>query len=490
MVGNANDLVSQIVDAHVAIALRNYGGNFCFESQIVEKEWLPAENEPGVQHHLELLRQHLAKIGCPEDDTFVLRLGLTVPGMQRGIVPPYRVLEANRGGFSARRLREAERYIIDMREALAIARRFFPSLSTGTQQAVAELADLSQRQLAPKDMDWLKVFGELKPDEAEQLAKRAVDCLSSHGDSVKEIGTNILQRLASFRFPPLSEACCHATVEWRVFSPPSLYRESGDDVAVRIISLINETPVSASLNQLLLALAWTRSAAALHTFQQWSKKSPIWASELYVPPEEYLPNAGWCLSGDGLRRDLIVPKCVRLVPSDGAAHRSIPCRTRSEEMCPSCGGPLSWLFDFSQLGAEDFSSVFAEAPLKVLCCLHCACSGPVFSTYRADGTAAWLSPNGPSEFAYSGDRAACVRRLADSPCPPFACAEVFALDDASSIGGIPMWLQDAEFPRCIKCRELMTFLAQHDNGSLREEGIYYAFFCAPCHVAAVNYQQT
>jgi hypothetical protein len=64
------------------------------------------------------------------------------------------------------------------------------------------------------------------------------------------------------------------------------------------------------------------------------------------------------------------------------------------------------------------------------------------------------------------------------------------LNDASTLGGIPMWLQHTEFPRCIECGRFMTFLAQHDNGPLRDEGIYYVFFCAQCHVAAVTYQQT
>jgi hypothetical protein len=64
------------------------------------------------------------------------------------------------------------------------------------------------------------------------------------------------------------------------------------------------------------------------------------------------------------------------------------------------------------------------------------------------------------------------------------------LDDASTVGGVPMWLQDAEYPRCIECDRYMSFLAQHDNGPLGEEGIYYAFYCARCRISAVSYQQT
>jgi hypothetical protein len=64
------------------------------------------------------------------------------------------------------------------------------------------------------------------------------------------------------------------------------------------------------------------------------------------------------------------------------------------------------------------------------------------------------------------------------------------LDDSSTLGGVPMWVQDTDHPRCVECGRVMTFLAQHDNGPLKEEGVYYAFFCSSCYIVAVNYQQT
>lgn len=55
-----------------------------------------------------------------------------------------------------------------------------------------------------------------------------------------------------------------------------------------------------------------------------------------------------------------------------------------------------------------------------------------------------------------------------------------------------MWLQDAPYPRCPECQQVMKFLAQFDDGSMTppEEGIYYSFYCSDCPIAAVNYQQT
>jgi hypothetical protein len=490
MADQTNDLIAQMIQAHVADHLRAYQGNLAFAIHIVQNEWLPAEDEPGIQQHLSALRQHMAENGHPEDDSFLLRLGLTAPGVQRGIVPPLMVLDANRGGFSARRQGEAAGQILRLREALAIGRRFVLNLSPNTQHAVAELAELSGRPPAHNEVVCLNWFNEVSSAGAEQLAEQAIQCLDSAEKSVNDIGTQILQHLACFRQSALSEACCHALLERGTYWPSSMYRDSGDAVARRLISRMGDTSGQLALNHLLLALAWTRSAAAYQAFRQWSNHPPAWARKLHVPPERYLHSAGWCLGDGGQRRDLISATCFRLVPAENEALRSFRCRTHNNEQCLSCGGRLGLLFDFSRLGGEYFPGEFADAPRKVLCCFHCACYGPVFTKYRPDGTAHWLSPIEPRESASFIELRSSVRKLDDSPCPPFACAEAFEMDDASTLGGVPMWLQDAEYPRCLECGRLMTFLAQHDNGPLGEEGIYYAFFCAPCHVAAVSYQQT
>lgn len=490
MTGRNHDPISQFIQRHAADRLRSYQGNLAFAVNIVHNGWLPVENDPVVQQHIETLRQHLAAKGREEDDRFLLRLGLTVPGMQKGIVPPLMVLEANRGGFSAKRQRGAAGHILRWREALAIGRHFIANLSSDTQQALAELADLSQGRATPGDLDQLRWFDALTSDQAAELAQRAVGYLDSHDDCVKESGTQVLQNLACFRGPPLSKACLGELVERRVFWPASIYRDGGDEVACQLLSVIEETADLLSLNHILLALAWTRSSAANQAFHHWTSQPPGWASKLHMPPKEYLQIAGRCLNEDGQPRELISARCCRLMPAEEATPRSIPCRTRIDEQCPSCGGSLCCLFDFSQLGAQYFPGEYAEAPRQVLCCLHCACFGTVYSTYRGDGTGQWHSGNKPCEFASSDYRESCLRELGDSPSPPFACAEAFGLDDASTLGGLPMWLQDAAFPRCIECDRLMNFLAQLDNGPLSEEGIYYAFFCGPCRVAAVSYQQT
>jgi hypothetical protein len=62
----------------------------------------------------------------------------------------------------------------------------------------------------------------------------------------------------------------------------------------------------------------------------------------------------------------------------------------------------------------------------------------------------------------------------------------------SQVGGLPTWIQDAEYPTCPDCSQKMPFIGQISNEDFMEygEGIYYAFRCPQCNVSATCYQQT
>lgn len=487
----SNDPVARLLELHAADELRAYGGNLSVVVHTVERDWVPAENDPGVPEFIDALQQYLAGIGHPEEDSFLLRYALTVPGRQRGILPPMMVLGENRGGFSDRRKREAEGQVRRLREALALGRHFYSELDGDTKKAIMDLASRCLSLPYSSDEVILGLFSQLDDDQAMRLAAEALKCVDADERSLEDIGTRILRRLACF-YDGLGEEACETLVERGVFWPSSLYRDASDSVASNLVQLIERGPEQITLSHLLIAIAWTRSQIALQAFRRWAEVPPHWAATLNRLPEEFLPSAGWCLDQAGNRRDLISLNCHRLVgPTDSGAG-DVACRTTLEENCPACGGPQSLLFDFSKLTELAFAGTLAEAPRRVLCCLYCACYESVFTRYFPDGTAEWLSPlersKFPNEVGYTLEP--CSRTFESSSTPPFACANAFDLSDASTLGGFPMWVQDAEIPRCIECGQFMTFLAQHDNGPMSEEGIYYAFFCAECHVAAVSYQQT
>lgn len=487
----SEDMVDRLFQMHLADELRSCTGNLAAVMDIVGKGWLPPADAPEYREHLDALRKHMAQVGHPEDDDFLLRYALTVPGRRRGIVPPLIVLSEGRGGLSARRLEEAEGQIVRLREALAVGRELVPGLSTDTRQAIAQLAEIAGA-MDRGGASSLRAFQALTPAQAADLAGRAVGLLDSKAENVFEIGTRILQELACFRMLPLDEALCASLVERGIFWPASIYRDAGGTVARKLAALIEETSDTLELDHRLLSLAWTRSDEAHRQFRRWARQAPEWAALLHIPPADYLPDAGWCLDKKGVRKDLVSLQCHRLRLTKGKGKHSIKCRAAvKKRRCPACGGPLAHLFDFSGVTASLFQGILADAPRKVLCCLHCACYAPTFASYADDGEAEWLSPHEACAFEFGGTPDECLREMEEERCPPFACAVEFALDDASTLGGVPMWVQYAAYPHCIRCGQVMTFLAQHDNGPLLTEvGVYYAFFCAACRVSAVGYQQT
>ncbi len=330
---------------------------------------------------------------------------------------------------------------------------------------------------------------ELSEAEAQNLADLAFRALDS--GEPEGVGSGILACLAIFRRDGLGVQTSEALAR-DLYWPSSIYRNAPDNIASQLIQRIGSAR-GLELNHLLLALAWTRGESARLAFLGWRENPPRWAKRLHVPPEQYLHSAGWALDANGESRELVSKKCYKIARRHDVASHPVPCRTVADGKCPVCQGPLAWLFDFRNLPQELFLEDRTNAPTRVLCCLSCApFSAGVFSRYHKDGTAEWHPATEGGRTENYGYSAANDRELIPDVFPPFAAAEPFGIDDASGLGGTPMWIQDAEYPTCPECRQEMTYLAQFDNGSMKppEEGIFYSFFCGKCSVAAVTCQQT
>ena len=482
---------SELFLRHAVKHLGQYQGNLRFFCKAVTDGHVPAADDESIGPHVQLLKRHMGMSTTLEEDEYLLRFGVAVPGLMRGICPPVSVVTPERGGFSAKRLDEATAQVTRLRAAFAFARRHLDHGNSNIVNAVQELVERLQG-VTPSDDAWVEMHARLPDSEAGTLAARAFACLDESEDS-SELGASILTCLANFRHQGLGAQTIEV-LSRDVFWPSSMYRDAPDDVARRIVDGI-EGAEDVKLNHLLLALAWTRGEVAHRAFLGWRGAPPSWVGQLYVPPEDYAHNAGWALEADGRRRDLISLSCHRIKGDGPLSSRSItvPCRTQTDENCPACGGSLAWVFDFSNLPADIFSGDRTGAPRRVLCCLHCACFCPaIFSQYHSDGTATLHSATNCEKSSSSGGSPASIRELVLAPQPPFAAADPFDIDDATSLGGVPMWLQDAQYPHCPECHNVMKFLAQFDNGSMPqpEEGVYYSFFCQECRIAAVNYQQT
>lgn len=476
---------------HATKSLGQYQGNLRWFCEAVEGGHVPSANDDLILPHVQRLKQHMGVRTASDEDEFLLRFGLIVPGLARGIRPPVSVLNVERGGFSDKRLEQAAAQVSRLQAALRLGRRYLVGLSSSPVTALRELAERI-RVVAAEDNTWVEIHARLPEVEAQALARRAFSCLDESPEA-SDLGESILCCLANFRFDGLGQQICGA-LERRLFWPPSIYRDAPDDVAKSLVRLIEDTD-GLQLNHLLLALAWTRGEVARCAFLKWRQETPEWAKELCIPPEDYSHNGGWALDANGKHVDLVSVRCHRLAPCSivTSAGFAVPCRTEVKERCPACGGSLAWLFDFTNLPDEFFVGEWTSAPKRILCCLHCSCFCPaVFSRYQPDGTAELHPAIASEETSNFGVLPPSIRELVVTPQPPFAAAEAFGIDDTTSFGGAPMWLQDSQFPHCPDCQNVMRFLAQFDNGSMPkpEEGIYYAFFCPDCRVAAVNFQQT
>jgi hypothetical protein len=166
--------------------------------------------------------------------------------------------------------------------------------------------------------------------------------------------------------------------------------------------------------------------------------------------------------------------------------------------CPWCNRHLIHLVELD-LADERFAFLGVSGEqLPILTCDACICFGAgfLFSRIALDGTARLAEenqrpkrlPDNVSTWERSPwkDRQVCLHRRraihAVDWCMPVTI---------SQIGGMPSWVQDTAFPKCPQCSGTMMFVAQVDNGQFPlNEGVYYAFLCASCRVAATTYQQT
>lgn len=165
-----------------------------------------------------------------------------------------------------------------------------------------------------------------------------------------------------------------------------------------------------------------------------------------------------------------------------------------EEHCRWCGGPLTVLLDL----VLKEGLTFLELPhgrLRIPTCEFCVCYGTVFAEVDLMGGARWSEVNVRPDYLPDGELggriAQATRGLGERLRSPFE-AMAFGCDvEVSHVGGVPAWIQDASYPRCPRCGELMPFLGQVDTSEVAwGEGAIYAFHDAACRLAATTYQQT
>lgn len=476
-------------------AVASYRGNLEVFATSLEKNWIPTSDDNSVDSYIAELKSYLASISQAENDDLLLRFGIIVPGIQRGIDPPMLVLTENRGGYKEKRQRESAGQVSRLREVIELGRALFADLPSDTRSLIKILQSIVNNIPAISDDERLRLFSSMSAADRQAFSNEALSLAKDSRTQLRSVGVKMLQDLACFQKFPISQSTASELVRLKIFRPGVLYRSTGDDIASRLLTELNDSTDRLDLNHILLCLAWNQSSTTKAAFKDWSRRPPNWSSKLHIAAVDYTVYGGWTLNKSGQSLDLIEESCFR-IPVEPIPNVSLlRCLDRTESTCITCEGKLSNLFDFRNVGENRVRQIFSgkrlNAPMAFTSCLHCSMYDTVYQRYAPDHSATRLYPLTKCQFENCFDETKTIyRSVSASECSPFAAAEPFRLDDASLIGGIPSWLQDATFPRCLDCGELMLFFGQHDNGSVGEEGIYHAFYCPDCRISAVNYEQT
>jgi hypothetical protein len=330
-------------------------------------------------------------------------------------------------------------------------------------------------------------YRSLTSDECGALVRFAVD--NSNED--------ILSHLACLQPGSLSGLSLELAQQGLLY--PSVIFCGADEQATALLVEQLDIGEADNVNLSLLALAWADNPVVLQAFQKWRSNPPSWCESLHIPPHEYADSAGWELTADGQRRGLILNQCHPLVPPDhrDAVPGVVQVNGPSNSSCGWCSRRMTALLDFD-LTNELLAFLGIEGSrLRIETCDVCTCYRMVFTQVDWAGGASWHAANTRPDYLPddAGDwgfpkEAALV--LGSKQRPITESADRNMPISFSQVGGHPSWEQDAEYPRCPSCQRRMVFIAQLSNQDYDHlaEGIYYAFLCRDCRVAATHYQQT
>jgi hypothetical protein len=354
------------------------------------------------------------------------------------------------------------------------------------------------RDRIPGDASLVVHYQSLTAAQARQLASYALELLELLDKEEDNQAEDILLHLACLA-PGGLEGIHKTLLDRQLYYPGVLFRNAGPESRERLIESLPGTGLTAT-NQLLLALAWIGDDRVQETFQVWRDEKPHWASSLYVPPEAYAQEAGWELTPGGQRRDLFFHQCYPLIKSENESElKTNPVRvvTDHQGRCEWCGRDLVALLDLDLANAPLGFLGFEGDRLRIATCDVCTCFGPVYTEVEGNGGAKWSGQNSrptylPEDTPAWGKWQESSLVLGKRPRDPFSAVDDSLPISPSQVGGHPTWVQDAQYPSCPSCTELMMFLGQvaAKDIDVYGEGIHYSFLCATCGVACTRFQQT
>jgi hypothetical protein len=175
----------------------------------------------------------------------------------------------------------------------------------------------------------------------------------------------------------------------------------------------------------------------------------------------------------------------------------------AEGQCSLCGKTLHRLLVLDPIPSE--LRIARLTRLEIATCLSCLGweRQPLFYRHNESGSPLNIGYDGPlvnPQFPVGPLREGEIG-LAQTPRRWFwqswGCSN--SRENLNRIGGEPCWVQDAEYPNCPSCNELMPYLFQLDSDLPTADdgqwlwgsgGIAYGFWCDECRVSGILWQCT
>ncbi|PID90106.1 MAG: hypothetical protein CSA97_04635 [Bacteroidetes bacterium] len=285
-----------------------------------------------------------------------------------------------------------------------------------------------------------------------------------------------------------------AAYEKDIFWPGELYRDAPLEVVEGLIARL-KNPKCKEANDILCCLAKRGGEEVLACFQELEAHPLPWRAKLYVDPSRYAHEGGWTFTPDGKVHRLAPAHCYTLEPSE---HEDGAVRVAQlrHDTCEHCGCRL---VDILRLDGQDerLSFLGLEGRIHLPLCPSCVTlSEHALIRYTPNGESTSelkdledeeerLLP--PEELQGMASKGLC---LSQEEAPLY-----FAHGGAptSTIGGMPDWVQDAEYPTCPDCGRTMRFLGQIVWEQILDqyaEGTLFLTYCRECRVAIAMHQQT
>ncbi|MGW4944734.1 hypothetical protein ACWEOZ_24440 [Actinoplanes sp. NPDC004185] len=269
--------------------------------------------------------------------------------------------------------------------------------------------------------------------------------------------------------------------------PPVLFAAADEGAVQEIITRIDGG--DERLGHLLLILAEVRSASAATAFRRWQDSPPSGMDRLHIDALAYARQGGWDLRPDGTNHELCGPVAYELLMVD-----TEEAEADGDNVCPWCASPIWTVLDFDTADpdvARALAHTGWSGRLRITTCFLCTNYTTLFTDVTPEGGAVWSACNERPDY---------LRTSTEEPPPmlpelgPMRASPRLASagdEGGSTLGGVPDWIQDAEYPQCPSCGMTMDYIGLVGGADMGwGEGADYIFLHAGCRIAAVTYQQS